>query len=251
MLEYKGNIEIYYPDTVKTLGDAPQSVKIKKVFLSILIAIFLGGVIVGVGYAGEQNWLKITGYIVGGVILVGGILISLNSKISNCLYCEHELGKTLDDTMTKQDENEKIECGNCHEWMISHEGSIRAFTQEDTEIYKKSISAPVFEAGGLQNECVICGAPPINYEKAKKTKMNAERLLVGRLSVSTASIGNIPYCSEHTGAVELEIKEDYLRLTFPKVDMMKRYLAFNEGKMEKMIKVQNKVQKVVKKIQNN
>ena len=246
MSEYRGNIQISYSTEVSHLENAPGNTKTKKLFLTIAGAAIIGGIVVGVGYAGEQEWLKITGYIVGGIILIGGIFMSANAKIAKCVYCDGTVGEGVDDTISKMDENERIKCPHCWEWLISNEGELRAYTAED-ENKKGHFDAPAFENGVWPDECIICGDAVAKLEKAKNTKLNAEKLLLGKVSVSWGSIDNIPYCTEHTGVVEMKIKEDYMYVRFPELDMMKRYLVANEGRMDKRIKFKGRLEKMVSK----
>lgn len=100
----------------------------------------------------------------------------------------------------------------------------------------KFTDAPVFDNGVWPNECVSCGDAITHYGKAKHTKINAEQLLVGALSVSSGSVSKIPYCDRHNNVIGLKIKDDYLRVIFPDFEMMKRYLAVNKGRGVKPIK---------------
>jgi hypothetical protein len=246
MIDYKGSIQIYYPDTVNSLGKAPLANKIRKVLLGILVVIIGAGLLVGIGYAVGENWLMIAGYVLGGLSLVGGVGSALTSKFSNCVYCGAELGKTLDGTLAKDDENKQIECEKCWEWLISHKGSIRAFTQNDAYDMDVAMHAPVFVNGGWQDECAVCGDTTAKHEQAKKSKMSAEQILVGSLSANRALAGNIPYCSEHSDSIGLQHEDEYLKVVFPYTDMMKRYLIFNAGRMEKRVKLESRLEKFAK-----
>jgi hypothetical protein len=234
---YVGNIIPQYSDRISKLVPAKLGQKIKAGLIMLVIGLAFGGIVIGIGFAAEQNWLKWTGAIVGGLIVVAGVLMrGFFLKVSHCPYCDFELGKTLDDSINKLDENEKVECPNCREWLLSHKGIVRAFTSEDTAIKEWKFRAPVFVQGVWQNECVVCGAQPVRGQDLKKTKMDGIELLVGRISVSTATVSNVPYCNAHWNAVSLGVKDDHPQLTFEDFEARRRYVAVNKGKKAMKVK---------------
>lgn len=199
--------------------------------------LIVGGIILGIGFAADLSWVKWTGAILGGLIVVVGVFIrGFFLKVAHCPYCDFELGNTLDDDVNKVDDNEQVECSNCREWLLSHKGVVRAFSSEDAGLRDLKFTAPVYEGGVWQNECVVCGAQPARGQDLKKTKMDGIVLVVGRISVSTATVSNVPYCETHWDAVQLGVKDDYPRLTFDDYDARRRYIAVNKGKMAMKIK---------------
>jgi hypothetical protein len=53
------------------------------------------------------------------------------------------------------------------------------------------------------------------------------KLLIGAVSVQSGKLRGVPYCDRHSGAVRINIRDDALRVIFPRLDMARRYLAVN------------------------
>jgi hypothetical protein len=85
MTEYKGSIQISYPETENPLGKAPLANKIKKLLYSILAAVLIAGLLAYLGYALGENWLMTAAYILGGLSILGGLGSALTTKLFN--YC--------------------------------------------------------------------------------------------------------------------------------------------------------------------
>ena len=227
---YTGQIVLGFPEKVEPLQNAPMGIKIKTIIMTIVGAVVIGGILVGVGFAGDQGWLKWTGYIIGGIIFIAAFFMGKGAKVAPCPYCGHMLGKTVDDGLQMNDEDERIPCPNCQEWSISHEGQLRAFTQEDADRLDKKFRAPVFENGVWPNECLTCGQPATRGDDLKTANVSGLKLLLGRISVSSAKVFNVPYCHRHTEDVKLIIREQEPRLEFKDYQARRRYIALNRGK---------------------
>ncbi len=229
MTAYTGSIHTVISKNVSRLESASVLIRLKKLVMFILVGLFLGGIAWGIGYLFDINWLKNTGYGIFGLCVIIAVFVSLNAQTALCPYCGGILGTGSFDTITKNDENEQLECSHCHQWLISNEGQVRAFNEEDAA-KKKYIDAPVFEDGVWPNECIACGAKTTRTMTAEKNKVELSQLLIGTLSVASGSIKGVPYCDAHGDIVKLDIKDDCLRLVFPDLEMQKRYLEVNKGK---------------------
>jgi hypothetical protein len=246
MSGYIGKVTTHFPTAHEPLRNASSGTKAKKMVIAFGVSLLLGGIVVGLGFWLDLGWLKITGYSLTGIILFVNLFSSANTKISSCVYCQGDIGKTLDDSIEMDDQHQKVECPHCYQWLISHEGVLRAFTPEDVRD-EKHFDLPVCETTSWQNECVVCGGEVAKREKARHAKVNLEHLLIGTLSVSSASINNVPYCENHSNKIPLKINDDYLFLRFPDFEMRKRYLDFNKGNMNKKVKVKSDWQKLISK----
>ncbi|HEY1406890.1 MAG TPA: hypothetical protein VF857_09795 [Spirochaetota bacterium] len=225
--QYKGTIAPSFSDKITNLEKARLFVRIKKASL-----LLLGGAVIAlIGWVLSKlitGWVLYVGLAFGGLIIIFAINALLAGKTGKCPYCDGIIGEG-DDDVSSNDENETIECPSCHELLISHQGAIRAFGPADAE-GKTEFTVSVFKDGVWPGECLVCGAPAERTEDAASIGLNATELLVGRLSVSTGSIKNIPYCKNHSKAVRLKAKKDALKLIFSDLGALRRYVAVNRGK---------------------
>jgi hypothetical protein len=226
---YSGTIHPPVSDKISEMAAATGAVKMKKIAATLAAAVFICGIFWVAGWLLEWNWLKITGYLLTGLFLIYGVVSALTAKVTSCPYCGAKLGATAGTDLSASDTDHRIECDHCFEWLVSHKGQVRAFTEQDSGELKE-IEAPVFEGSVWPDECIICGAPPTHVEKAVQTKVELGKLLVGTLSVAAGSVSNLPYCDQHSGAVSLSIEGDQLRLVFPDLGARRRYLHVNKGK---------------------
>ncbi len=225
---YVGSIDLPFTDKTAELVPAPLFQKLKKVVAFILSGALLGAIAWGIGWAFDLGWLQTTGYVLGGLVAAMGIFMGLTAQEADCPYCGHRLGTGVFDTLQKGDEDAQIECGNCFEWLLSNQGTVRAFLEAD--VGDKTVDAPVCEGGSWPDECIACGAPAVRTEEASSNKFNAGALLVGSLSVSSGSVRGIPYCGEHGDAVSLAIRDDHLRVEFTDYAARRRYVSVNRGR---------------------
>jgi hypothetical protein len=236
---YHGNLKAIYPANEETLHPAPIGVKLKNILAMTGIAVVLVGIGFGINHETERSWPLWVGGILGGLVFLGGLFMGLSAKVADCPYCKRVLGKGTFAVISSLDENQMVECSHCYELLLSHAAKIRAYTVADAGD-KTSFEAPVFLQGVWPGECIACGKPTTHYEEAKKVKVELERLLVGTLSVASGSVRGIPYCAEHTDMIKLTIKDDYPRLTFPNLDMRKRYTLVNQQKTMHVMKIRKK-----------
>lgn len=224
---YMGSILPPYTDRVTRMSATPMGKKVT----DIVIFIFIAAAVAGIGWVArwllEIGWLLYVGYVLAALLLLVGVVMSVRSQEAICPYCEEKLGGEIQ--LQTNDKNLQVECNHCHEWLMSNQGELRAFTEEDAASLDE-FEAPVFKEGIWPDECIVCGKPREHGEKAADTKLSLGSLLVGTLSISTLSIDNIPYCADHTEAVELSRTGDQLRIVFNDYKARRRYLSLNKGK---------------------
>lgn len=224
-----------FPTQVNKLEPAPLGTKLKTFFLT---SVFFGGFIYGVLWLimalFSLNWLLYVNYTFTGLIFLLGIYMAVSAQTAKCPYCDADLGKGEFDALSKDDVNTKLECNHCHQWLISNNGEVRSYTFDDVK-GRKTFDAPVLNGGVWPDCCIVCGGEVTRVGEAKKDKVNWGALLAGRISVSSGSIKNIPYCEDHFGQVEVTIKDDHLRLKFTDFKQLLRYLEAN-GKGKKPVK---------------
>lgn len=223
-----------FATNITTIEHAPLLLKLKHFFWLIIGAAFVYGVLWVIGGLFSLGWLTYVNYVLTGLLVLAAFFVGITAKTAKCPYCNADLGKGDFDVVNSDDENAKLECNYCHQWLISNQGEVRSFTFEDAK-GRSHFEAPVLKDGIWPDCCIVCGAEATRVGEVKKKKMNWGALLVGSISVSSGSIKNIPYCDEHFGQVELTIKDDYLRLKFPEYEQLLRYLAVN-GQGKKPIK---------------
>ncbi|HHG84920.1 MAG TPA: hypothetical protein ENJ82_09255 [Bacteroidetes bacterium] len=226
-VQYQGDIHPPLSAQVTDLKTASVGKRIITILSTFAIALFIGGIIYGIGYMEDSSWLKWTGIIIGALIGIGGAFMDTKLQVAVCPYCQQEFGETQ--LLSKKNENLQAECTKCGEWLISHQGKIRSYTQEDAQ-EETAFPAPVFVEGQWPHECIVCGSAVTRLDKLDTKKINAGMLLVGTASVSSAAIYNIPYCNAHKDAIGLRIKSDFPRLIFSDYAARRRYLAGNKGK---------------------
>lgn len=225
---YHGQIELP-PISAETSHLTPASIwiKLKKAVVLVFSFVFLTGLLYIPALLFELGWLETTAQVVGGLGILLALGMALTAKVADCPYCEGLLGTSSFDSLTGIDDNEVLECGHCYELLLSHEGEVRALDHEAAAKQKKGLEAPVFEDGHWSNECVACGDDVDHVEEASKTKVELTQLLVGTLSVASASIKDIPYCANHSAEIGITITDDHPRLVFKELGARRRYVHLN------------------------
>ena len=109
---------------------------------------------------------------------------------------------------------------------MAEQGKVRALSEADAA-GKDAIEVMALKNAVWPRKCIVCGALPTLFEDTKVTKPQYGRLLVGSVSVQSGKLKGIPYCDRHGGAVALNVRDDALRIVFPRLDMARRYLAVN------------------------
>lgn len=228
---YKGQIHPPFTERITQMKKAGLGAQLKDFFITLLIAGAVGGICFLIGYSQDLTWLKWTGIILGVVIMI--ISFSIKLKAAQCPYCDKKLtivrGKSLGEDAYL------VECDHCLEMLVEENDQLRALKDKDAEALE-SFQAPVFLQGQWPQECLCCGRPISKYEKIDSRKFNAGALLVGTVSMSSATIPNIPYCDAHSDAVKAKIVNDHPKIVFPDYAMFRRYLAINKGKKPLKIK---------------
>lgn len=223
-----------FATTVTKIGPAPLMHKLKLLFTFLFGAAFLYGILWLIGALFSLSWLTYVNYTITGLLLLLAVVSAIMAQTAKCPYCDADLGKGDFDEVNSDDVNKKLECGHCHQWLVSNAGKVRSFTFEDAK-GRTHFEAPVLENGVWPTTCIVCGEEATRVGEAKKDKVNWGALLVGRVSVSSGSIKNIPYCDNHFGQVEISINNDHLRLKFTEYEQVLRYLAVN-GQGKKPVK---------------
>lgn len=227
--DYVGRIELPpISDEVSPLTSASILTKLKKVLVTTFAFAFLGGLLYLPAYLFQIGWLEITAYVVAGLGGLLGVALSLSAKVADCPSCGGVVGTSTEENLSKLDDQEILECRHCYELLLSHEGEVKALDHGDApKKQRKGLEAPVFEGGCWADECVVCGDAVDHVEEASKTKVELAQLLVGTLSVASASIKDIPYCAQHSDQVSVTIRDDYPRLVFRELDARRRYVHLN------------------------
>ena len=228
--EYVGQIHPPFSDRTSAMTAAPFLVRAKKFGFMVFATAVVFLLFWGASALFEVRWLLWTGYAVAGLAMLAGGYEAITARLAPCPYCNKPIGTIADITLLASDENKRFECDQCHELLISNKGELRAFRETDAEDFQK-YDAPVFTGGVWPTECIVCGCPATRTKAANKTKVELSQLLIGRLSVAHASVSNIPYCDQHSGAVSLTKTDDHLRLVFTDMAMRRRYLAANAGNL--------------------
>jgi hypothetical protein len=228
---YHGQLHPPFSTTVSSVRPATMSSKLKKAMTAILGLGLIGGFICAGGY---KFWDMTGLYIciaISSLMLMAALFVIFRSQAAACPVCGFDLGSSSDITIGPNDDKSQEECPRCCEWLISDKGTVRHFNEEDAK-GKDKFSSPVFDMGNWPMECIVCGDPITHYGQAKKTNMNVSKLLVGRVSVSTGSVNNIPYCAAHNDGVSLDIKYGSLILNFNDYGARRRYLAMNPNRVK-------------------
>lgn len=234
-LEYFGQINLIESSKINRLSHASFWVRLKQLFTTLLVGAIVGGIGYVIAALSSWNWLMYTSYILFGLFAIYGIYQAISAKVSQCPYCDKTVGNGAYVTLSANNENLQFECASCHEWLISHEGEVRAYTANDAEEDTK-FEAPVLKNMHWPNECMACGRETEHYQDLKKNKLNAAKLIAGRVSVSMAKVPNVPYCGYHRDLVQLKISNEEVRLVFPTLNSMRRYLATNDKNRGKIVK---------------
>ncbi|MDX2359274.1 MAG: hypothetical protein QNK23_00615 [Crocinitomicaceae bacterium] len=236
MEEYFGSITVIETDKTTPLRGVSAFQFILKAGFIIGAGTLFALIVYGIGYFFDLSWLVYTAYGLELLFIAMGVMVAARAKVGDCPYCGATVGggatKALNTDGKKQ---ERTECSNCHEWLFSmnKKGFIRPFTAQDAK-GRSHFDAPVFKKSVWPNECIICGHKATHFERANTTKFNAEQLLVGSLSVSSASISNIPFCEKHGDEVSIKIKDDHPRVIFPNFGPLKRYIHVNKDNKRRL-----------------
>lgn len=204
------------------LARLPLGERLKTFGLTLLFP----AIIAGLGARSETAWLEIASYVLALAVTIAFGWWALRQMSATCPHCGTKLEKA---SVTAKDQCVRVECEECFEWLISDEGTLRAFTQADTAGVD-GFSAPVFEGARWPKECIACGAAATRRVEAKARTVHAAGLLVGKLARSSDSIAGIPVCDAHLTAVGLEIEQlGAVRFVFPDYTSRRRYVAGNKG----------------------
>jgi len=153
------------------------------------------------------------------------MIFSPAAKVAVCVYCGHRNTGALGD-----EESKELPCENCREYLLLHQGSVRALDPATVSKPPRFIS-PLFEGNVWPVGCVDCGAEAARYDELKSSSVNAVALATGRLRVMKGSAQGVPYCAQHKDGVTLSVGQDLtLELTWSSLRMMRRYLAQNRGR---------------------
>ena len=236
MEDYFGQITVLETDNITPLRRASAFQFLIKAGFIIGAGTLFAAIVYGIGYFFEFNWLIYMAYGLELIFLFFGIFSGLTAKVGDCPYCCETVGKGTNNALNLDGKKqERTECMNCHEWLLSmnQKGFIRSYTTEDAK-GGSHFDAPIFKQSSWPNECIICGKNTTHFERAKTTKFNAEQLLVGSLSISSASISSIPFCDEHGDEVTVKIKDDHPRVVFPNFGALKRYIHINKNNKRRL-----------------
>lgn len=226
---YHGNFFPPYSEKLVSLSPTSGGTRFKKIMMMLSVGL-VAGLIVGAicsGISHGATWAAYTGAGIAILIFGASLPSILKSRQAPCPYCNKMIGDGASTSITDTDENVQTECPQCFEWLISHQGQIRAYKSSDAGD-KKEFKCPAFVNAFWKPECIVCGAPPTHYSGAKQTKVQVAKLLVGKLSVTSAAINTIPYCNEHNDAVGVDVFVDELHLIFNDYDARRRYLNANQ-----------------------
>ena len=223
---YTGAIHPPATDRITELKPASIWIKLKKILFFAFCGAFLGTLIWAAGSAFELGWLQITGIGFGVVIALVGLILAFTGKVAPCPYCGKIVGAGAEDSVSGDDNPEQIECNHCFEPLVAERGKVRALNEADL-VGKDEIEVMALKGGVWPQECIVCGAPPTHFEEAKVVKPEYAKLLIGTVSVQSGKLQGVPYCDRHGGAVQLNIRDNALRVVFHRLDMARRYLAVN------------------------
>lgn len=223
---YTGQVHPPFTEVVTLMTPSGGRARAKKIFGGVIGGGFVGGIVMAGGDHEGIPWLFWTGVGIWVLITLAVTVQAMKSLQSRCPYCSSEIGSSSTLTLNPNDKNEKIECPVCFEWLISHEGTLRAFRPEDIG-ERKDFDCPVFINARWPNECIVCGAPAVRGLQAKRIKIDLDKLLVGKLSVASGSVSHIPYCAVHQNAVNVDVRNGQLRVLFYDYAARRRYLAVN------------------------
>lgn len=234
-IAYNGLIKLRETPTINRLESASLWVRLKQFVSTLVVSAIIGGIVFVIGFLFQWEWLKYTGYVVGGLLSLYGFSSLFTAKVSTCPYCEGLIGKGAYDSISAKNENSQIECPTCNEWLISNHGEIRAYTLDDAK-HEDEFDVPVLKDMVWPNECIACGNEVVHYENLRTNKLNAAKLIVGTISVSMAKIPDVPYCMHHKGLTKVKISNEEVRLVFSDYHMQRRYLQVNDANRGKILK---------------
>jgi hypothetical protein len=223
-VHYSGKFFPPYSPAVSRLQPTSGGTRTKK-FLMMLSVAAVAGVILSAILSGITHGAAYIPYPgIGLVLLIFLVMLPsvLKAKQAACPYCGRMVGTSASTSINMNDERVQVECPYCFEWLISDQGELRAFRPEDAGD-KKEFKCPAFVNGFWPQECIVCGAQATRLLAAKQTKMQVAKLLVEKISVTTASISSIPYCNEYADAVSVDVSRDYAA--------RRRYLNANQQRV--------------------
>jgi len=223
---YKGAIHPPFNNRITELRPAPIYLKLKKLAATVLAGSFFASLIWIAGRLFDLGWLQSSAIGIVVIMVCVGLILALMAKIAPCPYCGEMVGGGVTRNIPDSSDSEAIECEHCFEPLAAENGRLRPLTDVDL-MTVDSIEIMALENGLWPPECIVCGAPPTHFEGASVTKPQYSKLLLGSVAVQSGKISGIPYCDRHTGLVALNVRDDALRVVFPRLDMARRYLAVN------------------------
>jgi hypothetical protein len=245
---YFGKIALKRTENVSFLTKPSSATRWKDIgsgcLVSFLVVAFGGAILVGIGeflaWIGiakffrikEEDyapWFGLAVFVFGLAWFIYEIISRSKYLVSQCPYCAGLIG--TDKFLEIKNQRVIFQCDDCFEYIVQDFGEIRACNQEDMPHSKKDFVAPMFAKGVWPAECVACGKDVTHFDEAQTINFQPAHLLLGRLSVGTASIKNIPYCDAHKDVVKVKVSDKKGQLVFPEWAMQRRYLAINKGKI--------------------
>jgi len=170
-------------------------------------------------YFGLYTWAGTVGLF----LLVFVIAVfSAGEPRASCPACSGELSN-----LGKHLEGKDVQCQRCFEYSLVRGGSVRPLDPDKVPA-NMSFEAPLYQETRWPRACVTCGAPPTRLDELSSSGLSAAHLAAGRVRWSSVKIGGVPYCDAHRGDLRIKIRPDKtVRLLWPSLRMMRRYLAAN------------------------
>lgn len=232
---YRGSIEPLHTSTVTQLRPAPAVTKLREGLVFAIAAVLIWLIARGASLLFDAAWIDYVGIGLSSLTVLFGAFSSLTAKVAECPYCAQVVAPSAE-IMGDAGDSLIVECPSCRQWLVKDASSLRAFGADEQATVDK-YHAPVFKDAVWPDECIVCGAAVTFRDAPRKTKVQLSRLLVGRLSVASAAVHNVPYCDEHRDAVSLDVKDDNVRVVFTAYPMLQRYLAVNSRIDGKTVRV--------------
>ena len=161
----------------------------------------------------------------GGMAFLLSWIYTRNMYETGCPYC----GQLLPRHRTNpKDVNHYLECEHCHEWLISHQGTVRAFTHADV-MPNMEFSTPFFRPLKWPKECIVCGRQATRNQDIVPGSVGGPP----GVNPSARPTGNqvrtkVPYCNDHYNSVAVTNFDGNPRLFFLDFDARRRLLALNK-----------------------
>jgi hypothetical protein len=228
--DYFGTMQLMVSGPATHLSLAPLKLRLKKGAIGVAGGIFFGAILIGGSSVMGWRWLFWTGIVLGILVIVASVAMSAKLQIAPCPYCGSNVGDGEDNELSLDDDGKAVECEKCYEWLLSSQGTLGPMDDITFSIDATKARSPLFADGRWPQECLTCGAPATRFEKLTKRSMDGAALLVGRISVRTASVDNVPYCDAHSDQVSLVFADDKPKLEFKQLPSLRRYVSLNFGK---------------------